>query len=115
MPTDTIEPPSYGGLERAERNSHIDRDAISEFCQRHSITKLSFFGSVLRPDFHEGSDVDILVEFDSSAKIGLLARARMAIELEEMLGRAVDFRRPTEISPYIRDRVMGEARAFYVR
>lgn len=37
---------------------------IAEFCQRHHIRTLSFFGSVLREDFHPGSDVDVLVEFE---------------------------------------------------
>ena len=41
----------------------IDRDAVSAFCQRHHITRLALFGSVLRDDFGPDSDVDVLVEF----------------------------------------------------
>jgi predicted nucleotidyltransferase len=33
---------------------------IKRFCQRHSIRKLSLFGSVLREDFTEDSDVDVV-------------------------------------------------------
>jgi glyoxylase-like metal-dependent hydrolase (beta-lactamase superfamily II) len=36
---------------------------LADFCRRHHITKLSFFGSVLRDDFAPESDVDVLVEF----------------------------------------------------
>lgn len=38
-------------------------ERIAEFCQKNSIRKLSLFGSILRDDFHENSDVDMLVEF----------------------------------------------------
>jgi len=40
----------------------IDRDAVSAFCQRHHITRLALFGSVLRDDFGPDGDVDVLVE-----------------------------------------------------
>ena len=43
----------------------IDRDAVSAFCQRHHITRLALFGSVLRDDFGPDSDVDVLVEFQA--------------------------------------------------
>ena len=39
----------------------IDRDAVSAFCQRHHITRLALFGSVLRDDFGPDSDVDVAV------------------------------------------------------
>jgi len=42
----------------------IDRGKIAEFCGRHHIRKLALFGSVLRDDFRQDSDVDVLVEFD---------------------------------------------------
>ena len=43
------------------RHVSIDRDAVSAFCQRHHITRLALFGSVLRDDFGPDSDVDVLV------------------------------------------------------
>ncbi len=50
---------------------------------------LAAFGSVLRPDFSEQSDVDLLVEFEPGRVPGLLTIAAMEIELGEMLGRGV--------------------------
>ena len=41
----------------------VPRDKIADFCRRHHIRRLAFFGSVLRDDFTPDSDIDVLVEF----------------------------------------------------
>ena len=93
----------------------LDREAITDFCQRHPIRKLALFGSVLRDDFHTGSDVDILVYLDPDAHVTLLTLAGMELELTEIVGRQVDLRMPEEISHYIRQRVVDESETIYVR
>jgi hypothetical protein len=35
------------------------REALEDLCQRHRIRRLSLFGSALREDFSETSDVDV--------------------------------------------------------
>lgn len=88
--------------------------SIAEFCQRHHIRKLSFFGSVLREDFNDQSDIDVLVEFDSEHTPGLISLARMEIELSDILGcRAVDLRTPEDLSRYFRAEVMKNAEVQY--
>ena len=42
-------------------NIAIPRDEIADFCLRHHIRKLAFFGSVIRDDFGPDSDMDLLV------------------------------------------------------
>ena len=71
---------------------HIDiqTDKVAEFCRRNRIRELSFFGSVLRDDFNEDSDVDILVDLEPSAQYSLFDLVRMEEELSTMLGRKVD-------------------------
>jgi predicted nucleotidyltransferase len=51
------------GKKRMKNKSKIavSPEKIANFCRRHRIRKLSFFGSVLRRDFRSGSDVDVLV------------------------------------------------------
>lgn len=66
-------------------------DAIRDFCRRWQIAELSLFGSVLRADFRQDSDVDVLATFAAGARWSLLDMARMQTELEEILGRSVDF------------------------
>ena len=64
-------------------------DRIAEFCQRNHIRRLALFGSVLRDDFTPESDVDILVEFEPGARVGL-AFITVQDELSNILGRRVD-------------------------
>jgi len=77
-----------------------DREKIAEFCRRNRIRKLSLFSSVLREDFRPDSDVDILVEFEPGAVVGLFRMAGLELELGEMPGRKVDLR-PRTISAAI--------------
>ena len=87
----------------------IPTDRIGEFCRRHRVRRLALFGSVLRDDFGPDSDVDVLVEFEPDAGVGLLRLAGMEIELSELLGRKVDLCTPGFLSEYFRDQVLAEA------
>ncbi len=87
----------------------LDREAIGAFCRRHHIRKLSLFGSVLTDRFGPESDVDVLVEFESGAVVGLFEMAAMEIELGEMVGREVDLRTPEDLSRYFREEVLRRA------
>lgn len=91
----------------------IDPGQIAEFCQRNHIRKLALFGSVLRDDFREDSDVDVLVEFDSGHPVGLIRMAGMEIELTQIVGRKVDLRTPEDLSRYFREKVVAEAEVQY--
>ena len=91
----------------------IDRERIAEFCRRNHIRKLSLFGSVLRDDFRPDSDVDVLVEFEPGAVVGLIRLAGMEIELSEMLGRKVDLNTAGFLSRHYRGRVLAEAEVQY--
>ena len=86
---------------------------IAAFCREHGICSLSLFGSVLHGNAHPGSDVDLLVEYDTQQQVGLFAMAEMEIKLSDLLARPVDLRTPQDLSPYFRDRVLAEARTLY--
>ena len=78
----------------------IPQDQITAFCQKWQINELALFGSVLRPDFHHDSDIDILVRFGPEAQTTLFDMVRMQHELESLLGHRVDLvsRRAIEAS-----------------
>lgn len=90
----------------------VNRAQIAEFCRKHHIRRLAFFGSVLRDDFRPDSDVDVLVEFEPGHVPGLAFFA-MEVELSEILGRKVDLNTPNFLSPYFRTQVEAEAEAQY--
>ncbi len=86
---------------------------MAEFCRCNGIWKLSLFGSVLTDRFSESSDVDILVEFEPSRRVGLFKMAALERELSSMFGRKVDLRTPDELSRYFRDDVVRSALVQY--
>jgi hypothetical protein len=90
----------------------VNRAKIAEFCRKHHIRRLAFFGSVLRDDFRPDSDVDVLVEFEPEHTPGLAFFA-MEAELSEILGRKVDLNTPNFLSPYFRAQVEAEAEMQY--
>jgi len=91
----------------------VPRRAVADFCQRNRIRKLSLFGSVLRDDFRPDSDIDMLVEFEPDAVVGLFDIARMERELSEIMGRRVDLRTPKDLSRHFRQQVLDEAEVQY--
>ena len=93
---------------------NIPQKQIDEFCQRHHISKLALFGSVLRNDFNAESDIDILVEFEPDQIPGL-AFFEMEAELTQTLGRKVDLNTPGFLNPKIREIVQQEAVVQYVK
>jgi hypothetical protein len=74
---------------------------------------LALFGSVLREDFGPSSDVDVLVEFDTDARVGMIRLAALEIELSQILGRKVDLNTPGFLNKYYRERILSEAEVQY--
>jgi len=91
----------------------IPTDEIATFCRRHHIRELALFGSVLRDDFGPESDVDVLVEFEPEAHIGLLAFARTQRELSELLQRPIDLVTRNGLKPLIKQTVLDGAEVIY--
>lgn len=54
------------------------------------IRRLSLFGSVARGEAEVGSDVDLLVELDPNARVGLFRLVALERQLSELLTRPVD-------------------------
>lgn len=69
---------------------HLPEDAIRAFCQRWNIREMALFGSVLREDFSEASDIDVLIDFGPERRYSLSALVQMGDELELIFGRSVD-------------------------
>jgi predicted nucleotidyltransferase len=63
------------------------RRLLGPFCEKHSIAKLEVFGSTADNTAKGGSDVDLMVTFQSGAEVDHLD---LQLELEELLGRSVD-------------------------
>ncbi len=68
----------------------LTSEQLVVFCDRHQVAELALFGSILRDDFHSGSDIDILVTYKPHAQRGLLEKVAMKEELESLVNRKVD-------------------------
>lgn len=95
----------------------ITPDQLAEFCQRRHISQMALFGSVLRDDFHENSDIDMLVIFQPNAKVSLLDLVDMQYELEDLCHRKIDLltKKSVETSPnwIRRQEILNTARVIY--
>ena len=60
-------------------------------------------------DFHEGSDLDLLVEFEPGQTSGL-AFFTMPDDLSALLGRRVDLHTAASLSPLFRDELAQSAK-----
>lgn len=90
-------------------------EQIAAFCQRWKIVEFAFFGSVLRDDFHAGSDIDVLVTFSPSSQWSLFDWVDMKDELETLLARTVDIVDQDSLkNPYRRQEILNTRRNVYV-
>lgn len=92
---------------------NIPQRRVEAFCRANGIRRLALYGSVLRDDFAPDSDVDVLVEFQPGARVGL-SFMRIQDELAALLGRQVDLHTPNSLSKYFRSEVLAEAEPVYV-
>lgn len=63
---------------------------ICEFMKSQPITKVWLFGSCSRGEETEESDLDLLVNYDPSARISLLKICGIMVSLEDIIRRPVD-------------------------
>ena len=95
----------------------FNREKLGRFCVEHGIARLELFGSALRDDFRDDSDVDLLATLRDDAHPTLLDWADMQSELAEMFHRPVDLvsRRAIERSRnrYRKNSILSTATPIY--
>lgn len=72
------------------------------------VKNIGIFGSYLRGEEKEGSDIDILVEFDESAALSLLDFVGLENYLSEVLGGKVDLVEKSTLKPRIGKHILEE-------
>jgi predicted nucleotidyltransferase len=82
-------------------------------CAPASVKELSLFGSAVRGETHPESDIDIIVEFEPGARIGLIKFESFVEELELLVGRRVDLVTKRGLKPWVRPQVLKDARVIY--
>jgi len=82
-----------------------NRQSLSKF----HVKALYLFGSVARGDEGQTSDVDMLVEFEDDASIGLFKFARLQKMLSALLDCKVDLSTPDALHKALKGRILEEA------
>lgn len=85
----------------------MNREAIWGVVERHHARNARVFGSVVRGDDKEGSDLDLLI--DPTADTTLMDVARIQVELGSLLGVSVDVLTPKALPDKFRGVVLAEA------
>lgn len=97
---------------------NFDSEAVRQLCRERGIARLELFGSALRDDFREDSDVDLLATIRPGVKCGLFEWVELKEGLERIFGRSVDLvsRRAIERStnPYRKHSILARTKPIYV-
>jgi predicted nucleotidyltransferase len=88
-----------------EKIEEIKRKILS-ILKRYKVKRAGIFGSVVRGEENEESDIDILVEIVD--RMSLLDFAGLKLELEEALGQRVDLGEYSTIKPMIKEQILSE-------
>lgn len=95
MPRDTI-------LEKITREKPY-------LAQKYNVTELGLFGSFVRGEEKETSDIDILVNFDENNPPSLYEVLGMQDHLEDVLGKKVDLVHKKMLKEDLRKNILSEA------
>jgi hypothetical protein len=80
-----------------------------QLLKAYGIKDIRLFGSAARGEAEAGSDVDLLVEFEPTAHIGMFEFSRLRRELSHLLGCEVDLATPDALHKAIKKDVLKEA------
>ena len=94
-------------------DAQVDGLSLAEVCRRYGVKELSLFGSAARGELRPESDIDIMVEFEPGARIGVIRFESLAGELESLAGRRVDLVTKHGLKPWVRPRALKDARVIY--
>jgi len=88
-----------------ENSIDLLKNTIRGTLGKHGVIRAALYGSVVREDTHDDSDIDLLVEFEPGKS--LLDLARLKLELENLLKRKVDIVTYRSLHPLLKDRILS--------
>lgn len=84
------------------------REAILALAEEHGAENVRVFGSIVRGEAQENSDVDFLVRWDY-ARISSWGGVGLDMALQALLGCKVDIISENGLSPLLKERILQEA------
>jgi predicted nucleotidyltransferase len=83
------------------------RDDILSIAAKHGASNVRVFGSVARGEDRPDSDVDLLVDVETTTSSWF--PAGLILDLKQILGREVEIVTEKGLNPHVRERVLQEA------
>ena len=83
------------------------RDDILSIAAKHGVSNVRVFGSVARGEDRPDSDVDLLVDVETTTSSWF--PAGLILDLEQILGREVEIVTEKGLNPHLREHVLREA------
>ena len=77
--------------------------------KKYGVKSIRLFGSFARGEAGPDSDVDLLVELEPSAHVGLFEFIRLKNELSDLLACEVDLATPNALHKAMKDEILREA------
>ncbi len=98
-----------------ENGISLSQKDIEFIVSRYDIKELSIFGSSIRNDFNENSDIDLLIEFKNSNNISLFDLIEIQEYFEKITNRSVNLVEPEGLkNPYRREGILRSKETIYV-
>jgi uncharacterized protein len=88
---------------------------IEDLVKKYDIKEIAIFGSSIRDDFNENSDIDLLIEFNNSENISLFDIIDIQDYFRSITKRQIDIVEPSGLkNPYRRDSILRNKEPLYV-
>jgi len=102
-------------IEKLQKNGvFLNYDDVIKLCKKYYIVELSIFGSSIRDDFTQNSDVDILVSFAINSKITLFDIIDLENEFSKLLNRKADIVEKESLkNPIRKDKILSTREIIY--
>ena len=82
------------------------KKTLIDVLRKHGVKKAALFGSIVRGEATEESDIDLLIEFEG--RKSLLDLAGLKLDLQELLRRRVDVLTYKSLHPLLKERILSE-------
>jgi predicted nucleotidyltransferase len=95
-------------MKTLEEIKSIFGSRVDDIKKKYRIKELGVFGSYVRQEQDEQSDIDVLVDFEEDADIGLFEFMEIEDELSKLLGAKVDLVLKRALKPAIGQHIINE-------
>jgi len=88
------------------------KKTLIEVLKKHGVKKAALFGTMVRGEATEESDIDLLIEFEG--RKSLLDLAGLKLDLQELLRRRVDVLTYKSLHPLLKERILSEEKTLEI-